>query len=207
MSDNLRRMKKMVYSPSIFWLVMSCLGFAIFVILSHFALTELITQPPSSKLLDQIAYIFFAFAFIAFIIEIIFAILIFDFWCRPVILTENELARGFIFKKRIRKEDITGIGLATVYGTKTPESIYNNCKYAVYVCTGQYDEALIKRIGIWETLMCSELIKVLRKCRSLLKKNGTGIASFDKQAYPDTIFFLGEDLNSYAVIKAWMSEA
>ena len=54
--------------------------------------------------------------------------------------------------------------------------------------------------------MCSELIKVLSKCRSLLKRSGTGIASFDARAYPDTIFYLGEDLDSYAVIKAWMSE-
>ena len=131
---------------------------------------------------------------------------ILDFGCRPVSLTENEISRGFIFIRRIKKEDITGIGLATVYGTKTPESIYNNCKYAVYVCTDQYDEALIRRIGIWETLMCSELIKVLSKCRSLLKKEGTGIASLDKQTYPDTIFYLGADLDLYAVIKAWKSE-
>ena len=54
--------------------------------------------------------------------------------------------------------------------------------------------------------MCSELIKGLRKCRSLLKRSGTGIASLDKQTYPDTIFYLGADLDLYAVIKAWMSE-
>ena len=206
MSDNLRRMKKMVYSPSIFWLVMSCLGFPIFVFLSYFVWTDLIPLPPSPQLFDWIGFVISVFIFIAFILEIICAILVFDFWCRPVILNENEITRGFIFRKRIRKEDITGVGLATVYGTKTPESIYNNCKYAVYVCTGQCDEALIKRIGIWETLMCSELIKVLCKCRSLLKKEGTGITSLDKQTYPNTIFFLGENLDSYAVIKAWMSE-
>ena len=131
--------------------------------------------------------------------------MVFDFWCRPVFLTEHKLTRGFIFRKRIKKEDITGIGLAQVYSAET-ETIYNDHKYGVYVCTGQYNEALIRRIGIWETLMCSELIKVLSKCRSLLKKEGTGIASLDKQAYPNTIFFLGEDLDSYTVIKAWMSE-
>ena len=76
----------------------------------------------------------------------------------------------------------------------------------MYVCSGQYDESLIKKMGIWETLILSDLIKVLSKCRSLLNKNGTGIASFDEQAYPNTIFFLGEDLDSYTVIKAWMSE-
>ena len=197
----------MVYSPSIFWLVVSCADFALGVFLSHFVWTDLIPLPPSPQLFDWIGFVISVFIFIVFILEIICAILVFDFWCRPVILTENELTRGFIFRKRIRKEDITGIGLATVYGTKTPESIYNNCKYAVYVCTGQYDEASIRRIGIWETLMCSELVKVLRKCRSLLKKEGTGIASLDKQTYPNTIFFLGENLDSYAIIKAWMSEA
>ena len=199
-------MKKMIYSPSIFWLVMSCACLSICVFALYFVWTEIIPLPPSPQLLDRIVSIVFAFVLIVFIIGVICSIIIFDFWCRPVILTENELARGFIFRKRIRKEDITGIGLATVYGTKTPESIYNNCKYAVYVCTGQCDEALIKRIGIWEALMCSELIKGLRKCRSLLKRSGTGIASFDEQAYPNTIFYLGEDLDSYAVIEAWKSK-
>ena len=204
--NKFRLMKKMIYSPSIFWLVMSCACLSICVFALYFVWTEIIPLPPSPQLLDWIASIVSVYILLLLIIWVICAILVFDFWCRPVILTENELARGFIFRKRIRKEDITGIGLATVYGTKTPESIYNNCKYAVYVCTGQYDEALIRRIGIWETLMCSELIKVLSKCRSLLKKEGTGIASLDKQTYPDTIFFLGEDLDSYTVIKAWMSE-
>ena len=129
-----------------------------------------------------------------------------DFGCRPVSLTENEISRGFIFRRRIKKEDITGIGIVLVYGTEAAETVYNNHKYGVYVCSGQYDESLIKKMGIWETLIRSDLIKVLSKCRSLLKKNGTGIASFDEQAYPNTIFFLGEDLDSYTVIKAWMSE-
>ena len=204
--NKFRRMKKMVYSPSIIWLVMSCasLAFSIFILCT--VCTKFTLIPHSFQLFELIGSAISFVIILVLIIWAICAIIAFDFWCRPVILTENELARGFIFRKRIRKEDITGIGLATVYGTKTPESIYNNCKYAVYVCTGQYDEALIRRIGIWETLMCSELIKVLSKCRSLLKKEGTGIASLDKQAYPNAIFFLGEDLDSYTVIKAWMSE-
>ena len=200
-------MKKMVYSPSILWLVVSCseLSFSIFVLCT--VCTKFTLIPTSFQFFALIGSVISVVIILALIIMIICSIIIFDFWCRPVFLTENEITRGFIFRKRIRKEDITGIGLATVYGTKTPESIYNNCKYAVYVCTGQYDEALIRRIGIWETLMCSELIKVLSKCRSLLKKEGTGIASLDKQTYPDTIFYLGADLDLYAVIKAWMSEA
>ena len=147
----------------------------------------------------------FAFALIVLIIGVICSIITFDFWCRPVFLTENEITRGFIFRKRIKKEDITGIGLAQVYSAET-ETIYNDHKYGVYVCAGQYDETLIRRIGIWEALFHSELIKGLHKCRSLLKKNGTGIASLDEKAYPDTIFYLGADLDLYAVIKAWMSE-
>lgn len=204
--NKFRLMRKMIYPPAIIWLVVSCSAFAVCIFLLHFVWIKLIPLPPSPQLFDWIASIVSVFIFLIFIIGVICAIITFDFWCRPVFLTENEITRGFIFRKRIRKEDITGIGLATVYGTKTPESIYNNCKYAVYVCTGQYDEALIRRIGIWETLMCSELIKGLRKCRSLLKRSGTGIASLDKQTYPDTIFYLGADLDLYAVIKAWMSE-
>lgn len=198
-------MKKKVYSPSIFWLVMSCacLSFCVFAL--YFVWTEIIPLPPSPQLLDRIVSIVFAFALIVLIIGVICSIITFDFWCRPVFLTENEITCGFIFRKRIKKEDITGIGLAQVYSAET-ETIYNDHKYGVYVCTGQYDETLIRRIGIWEALFHSELIKGLHKCRSLLKKNGTGIASLDEKAYPDTIFYLGKNLDSYAVIKAWMSE-
>ena len=198
-------MKKMVYSPSIFWLVVSCSAFAVCIFLLHFVWIKLIPLPPSPQLFDWIASIVSVFIFLIFIIGVICAIITFDFWCRPVFLTENEITRGFIFRKRIKKEDITGIGLAQVYSAET-ETIYNDHKYGVYVCTGQYDESLIKRLGIWETRFRSCLIRGLSKCRSLLKRNGTGIASFDEQAYPDTIFFLGEDLDLYAVIKAWMSE-
>ena len=196
----------MVYSPSIIWLAVSCSSLAFCVLGWYIVWTDFIPLPPSPQLFDWIESMFSVFIFLLFTIWAICAIIVFDFWCRPVFLTENELTRGFIFRKRIKKEDITGIGIALVYGVEATETVYNNHKCGVYVCTGQCDEALIKRIGIWETLMWSELIKVLSKCRSLLKKNGTGIASLDAQAYPDTIFYLGEDLDLYAVIKAWMSE-
>ena len=196
----------MVYSPSMIWLVMSCSAFAVCIFLLHFVWIKLIPLPPSPQLFDWIASIVSVFIFLIFIIGVICAIITFDFWCRPVFLTENEITRGFIFRRRIKKEDITGIGLAQVYSAET-ETIYNDHKYGVYVCAGQYDETLIRRIGIWEALFHSELIKVLSKCRSLLKRSGTGIASFDEQAYPNTIFYLGEDLDSYAVIEAWKSEA
>ena len=195
----------MIYPPSIFWLVVSCSAFAVCIFLLHFVWIKLIPLPPSPQLFDWIASIVSVFIFLIFIIGVICAIITFDFWCRPVFLTENEITLGFIFRRRIKKEDITGIGLAQVYSAET-ETIYNDHKYGVYVCAGQYDETLIKRIGIWDTLLHSELIKVLSKCRSLLKKNGTGIASLDEKAYPDTIFYLGADLDLYAVIKAWMSE-
>ena len=204
--NKFRRMKKRVYSPSIIWLVVSCSAFAVCIFLLHFVWIKLIPLPPSPQLFDWIASIVSVFIFLIFIIGAICAIITFDFWCRPVFLTENEITRGFIFRRRIKKEDITGIGLAQVYSAET-ETIYNDHKYGVYVCAGQYDETLIRRIGIWEALFHSELIKGLSKCRSLLKKNGTGIASFDAQAYPNTIFYLGADLDLYAVIKAWMSEA
>lgn len=204
--NKFRRMKKMIYSPSIVWLVSSCASLVFCAYWLYKVCTEFIPLPPSPQLFDWITSIVSIYILLLLIIWVICAIIVFDFWCRPVFLTENELTRGFIFRKRIKKEDITGIGIAQIYGTKTAESIYNNHKYGVYICTGQCDESLIKRIGIWETLMCSELIKGLRKCRSLLKRSGTGIASFDEQAYPNTIFYLGADLDSYAVIKAWMSE-
>lgn len=202
--NKFRRMKKMVYSPSIFWLVVSCSAFAVCIFLLHFVWIKLIPLPPTPQLFDWIASIVSVFIFLIFIIGVICAIITFDFWCRPVFLTENEITRGFIFRKRIKKEDITGIGLAQVYSAET-ETIYNDHKYGVYVCTGQYDETLIRRIGIWEALFHSELIKGLSKCHLSLKRKGTDTSS-NEQLYPDTIFFLGEDLDSYTVIKAWMSE-
>ena len=199
-------MRKMIYPPAIIWLVSSCASLVFCAYWLYFVWTEIIPLPPSPQLLDWITSVVSIYILLLLIIWVICAILVFDFWCRPVILTENELARGFIFRKRIRKEDITGIGIALVYGVEATETVYNNHKCGVYVCIGQCDEALIKRIGIWDTLLHSELIKVLSKCRSLLKKNGTGIASLDEKAYPDTIFYLGADLDLYAVIKAWKSE-
>lgn len=199
-------MRKMIYPPAIIWLVTSFASLVFCAYWLYKVCTEFIPLPPSPQLLDWIESIFSVFIFLLTTIWAICAIIVFDFWCRPVFLAGNELTRGFIFRKRIRKEDITGIGIALVYGAEAAETIYNNHKCGVYVCTGQCDEALIKRIGIWDTLLRSELIKVLSKCRSLLKKNGTGIASLDEKAYPDTIFYLGADLDLYAVIKAWMSE-
>lgn len=198
-------MKKMIYSPSIFWLVVSCSAFAVCIFLLHFVWIKLIPLPPSPQLFDWIASIVSVFIFLIFIIGVICAIITFDFWCRPVFLTENEITRGFIFRRRIKKEDITGIGLAQVYSAET-ETIYNDHKYGVYVCAGQYDETLIRRIGIWEALFHSELIKGLSKCHLSLKRKGTDTSS-NEQLYPDTIFYLGADLDLYAVIKAWMSEA
>ena len=196
----------MVYSPSILWLVVSCsdLSFSIFVLCT--VCTKFTLIPTSFQFFALIGSVISVVIILALIIMIICSIIIFDFWCRPVFLTENELSRGFIFRKKIRKEDITGIGIALVCGTEAAETVYNNHKYGVYVCIGQYDESLIKKMGIWETLIRSDLIKILSKCRSLLKRSGTGIASFDEQAYPDTIFYLGEDLDSYAVIEAWKSK-
>ena len=184
----------MVYSPSIFWLVVSCSAFAVCIFLLHFVWIKLIPLPPTPQLFDWIASIVSVFIFLIFIIGVICAIITFDFWCRPVFLTENEITRGFIFRKRIKKEDIT-----------ETETIYNDHKYGVYVCTGQYDETLIRRIGIWEALFHSELIKGLSKCHLSLKRKGTDTSS-NEQLYPDTIFYLGKNLDSYAVIKAWMSE-
>lgn len=198
-------MKKMVYSPSILWLVVSCsdLSFSIFVLCT--VCTKFTLIPTSFQFFALIGSVISVVIILALIIMIICSIIIFDFWCRPVFLTENELARGFIFRKRIKKEDITGIGLAQVYSAET-ETIYNDHKYGVYVCAGQYDETLIRRIGIWEALFHSELIKGLSKCHLSLKRKGTDTSS-NEQLYPDTIFYLGADLDLYAVIKAWMSEA
>ena len=203
--NKFRLMRKMIYPPAIIWLVSSCASLVFCAYWLYKVCTEFIPLPPSPQLFNWIESIFSVFIFLIFIIGVICAIITFDFWCRPVFLTENEITRGFIFRRRIKKEDITGIGLAQVYSAET-ETIYNDHKYGVYVCAGQYDETLIRRIGIWEALFHSELIKGLSKCHLSLKRKGTDTSS-NEQLYPDTIFYLGADLDLYAVIKAWMSEA
>ena len=205
--NKFRLMKKMIYSPSIVWMALSCAWLHFCALALYIVCTKFILLPPSPQLFDWIGLMISPIMILVMLMTAGGAIITFDFRCRPVFLTEDEITHGFIFRKRIKKENITGIGLALVYGTETAETAFTNHKYGVYICTGQYDESLIKRLGILETRFRSCLIKGLSKCRSLLKKNGTGIASFDEQAYPNTIFFLGEDLDLYAVIKAWMSEA
>ena len=199
-------MKKMIYSPSIFWLVLSCAYLPVCALTFYIICSDFILLPPSPQLIDWIELGLSPIIILVILMSALGAIITFDFRCRPVFLTVDEITHGFIFRKKIKKENITGIGLALVYGTETAETAFANHKYGVYVCAGQYDETLIKRLGILETRFRSCLIKGLSKCRSLLKKNGTGIASLDEQAYPNTIFYLGEDLDSYAVIEAWMSE-
>ena len=199
-------MKKMIYSPSIFWLVLSCAYLPVCALTFYIICSDFILLPPSPQLIDWIELGLSPIIILVILMSALGAIITFDFRCRPVFLTVDEITHGFIFKKRIKKENITGIGIAQVSGTETAETAFTNHKYGVYVCTGQYDESLIKRLGIWETRFRSCLIRGLSKCRSLLKRNGTGIASFYEQAYPDTIFYLGEDLDSYAVIEAWKSK-
>ena len=199
-------MKKMIYSPSIFWLVLSCAYLPVCALTFYIICSDFILLPPSPQLIDWIELGLSPIIILVILMSALGAIITFDFRCRPVFLTVDEITHGFIFKKRIKKENITGIGIAQVSGTETAETAFTNHKYGVYVCTGQYDESLIKRLGIWETRFRSCLIRGLSKCRSLLKRSGTGIASFYEQAYPDTIFYLGEDLDSYAVIEAWKSK-
>ena len=102
--NKFRLMRKMIYPPSIFWLVVSCSAFAVCIFLLHFVWIKLIPLPPSPQLFDWIASIVSVFIFLIFIIGVICAIITFDFWCRPVFLTENEITRGFIFRRRIKKE-------------------------------------------------------------------------------------------------------
>ena len=191
--NKFRRMKKMVYSPSIFWLVMSCssLSFSIFAL--YTVCTNFTLIPHSFQLFELIGSAISFVIILALTAWAISSIMAFDFWCRPVFLAGNELTRGFIFRKRIKKEDITGIGIALVYGAEAAETIYNNHKCGVYVCTGQCDDALIKRIGIWDTLLRSELIKILRKCRSLLKKTVQASQALMKK-HTQTPYFIWEQI-------------
>ena len=132
-------MKKMVYSPSIFWLVMSCAYLPVCALTFYIICSDFILLPPSPQLIDWIELGLSPIIILVILMSALGAIITFDFRCRPVFLTVDEITHGFIFKKRIKKENITGIGIAQVYGTETAETAFTNHKYGVYVCTGQYD--------------------------------------------------------------------
>ena len=106
----------MIYPPSIIWLGSSCASIVFCAYLLYKVCTKFIPLPPSPQLFDWIESMFSVFIFLLLIIWVICAMLVFDFWCRPVFLTENKLTRGFIFRRRIKKEDITGIGIALEIG-------------------------------------------------------------------------------------------
>ena len=111
-------MKKRVYSPSIIWLVMSCasLAFSIFILCT--VCTKFTLIPHSFQLFELIGSVISFVIILVLTAWAISSIMAFDFWCRPVCLTENKLTRGFIFRRRIKKEDITGIGIALIYGVR-----------------------------------------------------------------------------------------
>ena len=104
-------MRKMIYPPSIVWLFLGCAALAFCVLGWYIVCTDFIPLPPSPQLFDWIGLVILPIIIIVLLMTACGAIIILYFWCRPVSLTENELSRGFIFRKKIRKEDITGIGL------------------------------------------------------------------------------------------------
>ena len=105
-------------------------------------------------MLDYFASILAVLIMVPVLILIILStVILFALWCRPIVLTENEMVQGFIFKRRCAKADITGIGIASIYGKDGIAQGFT--QYGVYAVTGQYDKALIDEMGIGDIWLAS----------------------------------------------------
>lgn len=108
--------RKTVFIPAAGWIPLTC-AFFLFCIGALYIVTGFIPLPEEPIVLDYFASIVGVLMMVPVLIFGIFcAVILFALWCRPIVLTENEMVQGFIFKRRCAKTDITGIGIASIYG-------------------------------------------------------------------------------------------
>lgn len=124
------------------------------------------------------------------ILIILSTVILFALWCRPIVLTENEMVQGLIFKRRCAKADITGIGIASIYGKDGIAQGFT--QYGVYAVTGQYDKALIDELGIAGICLASWF-------RAFWKPK--------KGPIPDSVYPIGYKLERCSMLKEWLGQA
>ena len=145
--------RKTVFIPAAGWMLLTCALF-LFCIGALYIVTGFIPLPEEPIVLDYVGSILAVLIMVPVLIFGIFcAVVQFALWCRPIVLTENEMVQGFIFKRRCAKADITGIGIASIYGKDGIAQGFT--QYGVYAVTGQYDKALIDEMGIGDIWLAS----------------------------------------------------
>ncbi|MEI3085409.1 MAG: hypothetical protein V8S87_05065 [Oscillospiraceae bacterium] len=181
--------RKTVFIPAAGWIPLTC-AFFLFCIGALYIVTGFIPLPEEPIVLDYFASIVGGLMMVPVLIFGIFcAVVQFALWCRPIVLTENEMVQGFIFKRRCAKTDITGIGIASIYGKDGIAQDFT--KYGVYAVTGPYDKALIDEMGIGDTWFASCV-------RAFWKPK--------KGPIPDSVYPIGYKLERYNMLKEWLGQ-
>jgi len=181
--------RKTVFIPAAGWIPLTC-AFFLFCIGALYIVTGFIPLPEEPIVLDYFASIVGGLMMVPVLIFGIFcAVVQFALWCRPIVLTENEMVQGFIFKRRCAKTDITGIGIASIYGKDGIAQDFT--KYGVYAVTGPYDKELIDEMGIGDTWFASCV-------RAFWKPK--------KGPIPDSVYPIGYKLERYNMLKEWLGQ-
>lgn len=173
------------------WMLLTCAFFLFCIGALYIIVAEVIPLPEEPIVLDYVVSIVAVLIMVPVLIFGIFcAVVQFALWCRPIVLTENEMVQGFIFKRRCAKADITGIGIASIYSKTRVAQGYT--QHGVYAVTGPYDKELIHELGIAGICLASWF-------RAFWKPN-TG-------QMPDSVYLIGYQLERCSVLKEWLGQA
>ena len=173
------------------WMLLTCAFFLFCIGALYIVVTEVIPLPEEPIVLDYVGSILAVLIMVPVLILIILStVILFALWCRPIVLTENEMVQGFIFKRRCAKADITGIGIASIYGKDGIAQGFT--QYGVYAVTGQYDKALIDEMGIGDIWLASCV-------RAFWKPK--------KGPIPDSVYPIGYKLERCSMLKEWLGQA
>lgn len=182
--------RKTVFIPAAGWIPLTC-AFFLCCIGALYIVTGFIPLPEEPIVLDYVGSILAVLVMVPVLIFGIFcAVVQFALWCRPIVLTENEMVQGFIFKRRYAKTDITGIGIAPLYSKTRVAQGYT--QHGVYAVTGPYDKELIHELGIAGICLASWF-------RAFWKPK-TG-------QMPDSVCLIGHQLERCSVLKEWLGQA
>ena len=182
--------RKTVFIPAAGWIPLTC-AFFLFCIGALYIVTGFIPLPEEPIVLDYFASIVGALIMVPVLIFGIFcAVVQFALWCRPIVLTGNEMVQGLIFKRRYAKTDITGIGIAPLYSKTRVAQGYT--QHGVYAVTGPYDKELINEMGIGDIWFAS-LVRRWWKPK--------------KGPIPDSVYPIGYKLERCSMLKEWLGQA
>ena len=182
--------RKTVFIPSAGWILPSCFCFLLGILEMYIIFDDFGPPPEVPVVLGWFMFMIQLVIIAVAIFTIFCAVILFALWCRPIVLTENEMVQGLIFKRRCAKTDITGIGIASIYGKDGIAQGFT--KYGVYAVTGQYDKELIDEMGIGDIWLAS-LVRRWWKPK--------------KGPIPDSVYPIGYKLERCSVLKEWLGQA